>query len=148
MLPIRYMELDAPKAAAMDLTFKARSREPVVASVLINGKKVSDITLTRHSNIYSVPLPPSALRGEDLKVRFEIDQPEALPQETPMDASSKSAASKATGGRSFAAAKTATAAPSPAIKLMNMELVERTASHTQQPEVPGSKPLRRDLRTG
>lgn len=148
MLPIRYMELDAPKAAAMDLTFKARSREPVVASVLINGKKVSDITLTRHSNTYSVPLPASALRGEDLKVRFEIDQPEALPQETPMDASSKSAASKASGGRSSAAAKTATAAPSPAIKLMNMELVERTAVHTQQPEAPGSKPLRRDLRTG
>ncbi len=148
MIPIRYMQFETPKPAAMDLTFKAHSRTPVVASVLINGKKMSEITLTRHSNEYSIPLPASAMRGENLKVRFEIEQPAAPAQEAATDSSSKVSGSKVSGGRSSATAKAAAAPPPPAIKLMNMEFVERPSLRGEPAAASKIKALRRDVQAG
>ncbi|MGA9659581.1 MAG: DUF6311 domain-containing protein [Asticcacaulis sp.] len=76
-IPIKYVEFDTPRPKKLDLRIKARSREPVQVTVVVNDIKVSEISLNRSTSLNTIHLPRSALRGDSLKIRFFVEQPDA-----------------------------------------------------------------------
>jgi len=125
-IPIRHVEFDTPKPKALELTMKARSRKPVLISVIVNGVKVSEVNLLPHATLNTFRLPQSAMRGETLKIRFQIEEPV---EDAPVAA--VKAATRASG-------RAATYKPRPmpveagalGIKLMDIKLADPDAEDT------------------
>ncbi len=75
-IPIRHVQFETqtpPKQ--LEMTLKAKSRQPVLVSVLVNGTKVGEINLGTRATVNTLPLPSSVLRRENLKVRFLVEEP-------------------------------------------------------------------------
>lgn len=113
-IPIRAMDFEnQPKA--LDLNLKARSRVPATVAVLVNGKRTTTLELNHRTEEYTIPLPASVLRNDNLNIRFLITSSDEAPV--------KLAVLRDPGGRSPGAKAAVT--PAPSLKLMNMEFVER-----------------------
>ena len=128
VIPIRHVAFDTPHPKALDLNLRAMSHKPVTVDVLVNGIKVSQISLSHQVTQNVIHLPASVLRGEMLKVRFLVetpagDEPAAPPVRTGRGAASSSSSANPEIDR----------AASYGIKLMNMTLVDPTA-----PPLPAS----------
>ncbi|ESQ83473.1 hypothetical protein AEAC466_12420 [Asticcacaulis sp. AC466] len=74
-IPIKHVQFDTPRPKALDLTLKAKSRKPVLVSVVINNVKMDEIMLDHTASLNTIHLPASVMRGETLKIRFLIDEP-------------------------------------------------------------------------
>ena len=121
VIPIRHVRFDTPKPRALDLNLQARSRTPVVVTVVVNGVKVTRIHLDRRKSDNVIHLPSWALRSDSLNIRFLVagqadDTSPVLPLPVAVTGRGATAASQ------MAAAQVATAALG--IKLMNMTLVD------------------------
>ncbi len=113
-IPIRAMDFETePKA--LDLNLKVRSRVPATVAVLVNGKRTTTLELNHRTEEYTIPLPASVLRNDNLNIRFLITSSDEAPV--------KLAVLRDPGGRSPGAKAAVT--PAPSLKLMNMEFVER-----------------------
>ncbi len=98
------------------------SHKPVTVNVLVNGIKLSTIDLSHAVSDNVIHLPASVLRGETLKVRFEVETPKGD------EPAAKPVAKTGRGGASSSsAAPEVDNAASYGIKLMNMTLVDPTA---------------------
>lgn len=113
-IPIRAMDFKTPPKA-LDLSLKARSRVPATVAVLVNGKRTTTLELNHRTEEYTIPLPASVLRNDNLNIRFLITSSDEAPV--------KLAVLRDPGGRSPGAKAAVT--PAPSLKLMNMEFVER-----------------------
>jgi hypothetical protein len=125
-IPIKHVQFDYANPRALDLHLKAKSFRPVLVKVIVNGRKVSELSLTRHTSEQTIPLPASVLRNENMSIRFVVERPDGEPVEI---ANADTATPAAGGGRSAIQAK-----PAPdmkaetrelAIKLMDLRLVDR-----------------------
>ncbi len=123
-IPIKYMQFDTPKPKALDLNIRARSHKPVTVSVLVNGKKLGDIDLTRARGEYTLHLPISVLRFETMQVRFVFPDAEA----TGADVVAQSVALPPPTGRSPQVQTPAPKVKTGGLKLMDMRLVDPTAA--------------------
>lgn len=134
VIPIQHIKFDtAQQPQALDLNLRFRAHKPVVVNVLVNGTKVSEINLSHQASEHSIPLPSSVLRKENMRVRFEI--------ETPLDQAVAVAETqvKTSGRNGPVEAKTVVVNPGLAIKLLNMNLVERgsTPAPVPRPAISG-----------
>lgn len=116
-IPIRHVEFEE-KPKALDLTLNMGSHQPALVSVLINGKKVSELELEKGRSKHVVPLPSSVLRDDNLNISFVVEKPQG-PEIV------KALPPAAATGRSAVKLDAKAKAPNLAIKLMNMDLVER-----------------------
>ncbi len=148
LIPIKHVQFDRPNPSDMDLSLKAKSITPVVVSVLINGRKMSEITLSHRLSEHAIPLPDAALRADNLNVSFEVENPDPETVEVsqseikaPLLAGTATAAGTRAGthigtphitGRGAAAAAVAVKSTvkdrALAIKLLDMTIVEREAT--------------------
>jgi hypothetical protein len=121
-IPIRHVEFETPSPKKLEMTLKAKSRQPVLVVVLVNGVKVGEMNLTPRATLNTLPLPASALRGETLRIRFlveeQIDEDATEAPVTPVKLSGRGAAERE------AAAKVAVPVDARAlgIKLINIKL--------------------------
>ncbi len=116
-IPIRHVKFET-KPKALDLTLNMGSHQPALVSVLINGQKVSELELERGRSQHIVQLPKNVLRGDNLNISFVVEKPVEDPEVI------KPAPAQITG-RSAVKLDAKAKAPNLAIKLMNMDLVER-----------------------
>lgn len=122
VIPIKHVTFDTPRPKALDLKLRAMSHKPVTVNVLVNGIKLSTIDLSHAVSDNVIHLPTSVLRGETLKVRFEVETPKGdEPAVKPVAKTGRGGAS------SSSAAPEIDNAASYGIKLMNMTLVDPTA---------------------
>jgi hypothetical protein len=117
-IPIKHVKFETPTPPkALDLDLNVGSHKPLLVSVLINGKKVSELELDKGRSKHIVPLPNGVLRDDNLNVGFVVEKPltpDVIPASPPA----------ATGrGAVKLGAKTKDAGLT--IKLMKMDLVER-----------------------
>ncbi len=127
-IPIKHVQFDTPKPKELDMTMKAKSRQPVLVSVFVNGVKVGEVNLNNHTSLNTLPLPASALRNDNLKIRFLVEEPAKDEDEVV----ATRAAEKYSGrGAAFKEAKAAAAIPVDAralgIKLIDIKLVDPNA---------------------
>ena len=119
-IPISHVQFETATPRALDLNVKAKSfHQPVLVSVLINGKKVSELTLSRKASTQAIPLPNTVLRGENLDVRFVLRHPD---DEVMAAAETEP---KALIGHNAVPLKAQVKDRSLAIKLLDLNLVER-----------------------
>jgi len=127
-IPIRHVQFDTPKPKELDMTMKAKSRQPVLVSVFVNGVKVGEVNLTNRTTLNTLPLPASALRSENLRIRFLVEEPAKDEDEI---IATKAAEKYSGRGAAFKAAKAAAAIPVDAralgIKLIDIKLVDPNA---------------------
>jgi hypothetical protein len=132
-IPIKHVKFET-KPKALDLTLNMGSHQPLLVSVLINGQKVSELELERGRSQHIVQLPNGVLRNDNLNVSFVVEKP--------VEDAEVFKPAPVAAGRSAVKLDAKTKAPNLAIKLMNMDLVERghendatveSASNTPRP---------------
>ncbi len=125
-IPIKHVQFDYANPRAIDLHLKAKSFRPVLVKVLVNGRKVSELSLTHRTSEHTIQLPTSALRNENLSIRFVVERPDGEPVEI---AHADAATPTAVTGRGAIQARPApdmkAEARELAIKLMDLRLVDR-----------------------
>lgn len=137
VIPIQHIAFDTPRPKKLALNLKARSRMPVQVSVLINGVKVDEISLSRRASQFTIPLPRSVMRAETMNISFIVEAPEVVEPQGTEQSSSSSMSTATRGGRSLQIARgpapqpqnitASTSASSLGIKLMDIKLVDPDA---------------------
>ena len=121
VIPIKHVDFGTLHPKALDLDLRAMSHKPVTVDVLVNGIKVSQLSLTHQVSDNVIHLPVSVLRGENLKVRFLVEGTTDDVSVQPVVRSGRGASA------SSSSASAIDKAASFGIKLMNMTLVDPTA---------------------
>ncbi len=129
VIPIRHVQFDTPSPRKLDLKFQARSHVPVSVTVMVNGIKIGMINLSRQKSDNTLHLPASAIRGENLKIRFLVDGLDDADGVTPQTVTPPVTPVSATGRGAIGGVKQVAATPDMktmalGIKLMNMTLVD------------------------
>ncbi len=138
VIPIKAVQFDTVKPPrALDLKLTARSRQPVLVTVLVNNIKVGRINLDRQKSDTVLHLPKWVLRRDNLNIRFVVAGDNSiLPPPPPPPAPANVTGRGAVVTPVLVAAQPDAAAQALGIKLVGMTLVDRDAP----PPLPAAKP--------
>lgn len=75
-LPMRHIQMpvERPRAFQMDIGIEAR--KPITVTLIVNRRKIETLKLVPSQSTYTVTLPRAFLNAENLRVTFEIDDPD------------------------------------------------------------------------